>query len=109
MQRPKNYDLYRSDSGQIFGNDPFTFSPATIYMAESRYEQVRRDLRQHTWAQWRKSKEVAVSYSKRPAEYRQMLDTIVKYYTRVREAVVAGIEEIWVFLIETVFYPQQQL
>lgn len=45
MQKPKNYDLYRSDSGQIFGNDPFTFSPATIYMAESRYEQVRRDLR----------------------------------------------------------------
>jgi hypothetical protein len=47
-----------------------------------------------------------VSFSQKPEAFRKLFDTIIKYYTRVREAVI-GIEEIWVFLIESVF--QQEL
>jgi hypothetical protein len=47
-----------------------------------------------------------VSFAHKPESFRKLFDTIIKYYTRVREAVI-GIEEIWVFLIESVF--QQEL
>jgi hypothetical protein len=71
-------------------------------MADSRYEQVRTDLRRQIWTEVRKNNEVMVSFSQNPEAFRKLFDTIIKYYTRVREAVI-GIEEIWVFLIESVF------
>jgi hypothetical protein len=43
-----------------------------------------------------------IPFSSKPEAFRKLFDTIIKYYTRVREAVI-GIEEIWVFLIESVF------
>lgn len=47
-----------------------------------------------------------MSFQTKPEQFRKLFDTIIKYYTRVREAVI-GIEEIWIFLIEIVF--QQEL
>lgn len=82
------------------------FTQSTRYMADSRYEQVRTDLRRQIWQEVRKNNEVIVALPHKPEAFRKIFDTIIKYYTRVREAVI-GIEEIWVFLIESVF--QQEL
>ena len=82
------------------------FTQSTRYMADNRYEQVRTDLRRQIWSEVRKNNEVMVSFTQKPESFRKLFDTIIKYYTRVREAVI-GIEEIWVFLIESVF--QQEL
>jgi len=71
-------------------------------MADSRYEQVRNNLRRQLWTESRNNNQVIVSFQQQPEEFRKLFDTIIKYYTRVREAVI-GIEEIWVFLIESVF------
>lgn len=71
-------------------------------MADTRYEQVRTDLRRQIWTEVRKNNEIMVSFNQKPEAFRKLFDTIIKYYTRVREAVI-GIEEIWVFLIESVF------
>ncbi len=94
----KNYSIY------AFNSEMFTQS--TRYMADNRYEQVRTDLRRQIWSEVRKNNEVMVSFVHKPESFRKLFDTIIKYYTRVREAVI-GIEEIWVFLIESVF--QQEL
>ncbi len=75
-------------------------------MADNRYEQVRTALRRQIWTDWRKNNEVIAPLSCKAENFRSLFDTIIKYYTRVREAVI-GIEEIWVFLIESVF--QQEL
>jgi hypothetical protein len=71
-------------------------------MTDSRYEKVRADIRRQIWTEVRKNNEVMISFSTKPEAFRKLFDTIIKYYTRVREAVI-GIEEIWVFLIESVF------
>jgi hypothetical protein len=71
-------------------------------MADNRYEQVRTDLRRQIWSEVRKNNEIMVAFAHKPESFRKLFDTIIKYYTRVREAVI-GIEEIWVFLIESVF------
>jgi hypothetical protein len=67
---------------------------------------VRTALRRQIWTDWRKNNEVIAPLSCKAENFRSLFDTIIKYYTRVREAVI-GIEEIWVFLIESVF--QQEL
>ena len=90
----KNYSVY------AFNSEMFTQS--TRYMADNRYEQVRTDLRRQIWSEVRKNNEVMVSFTHKAESFRKLFDTIIKYYTRVREAVI-GIEEIWVFLIESVF------
>jgi hypothetical protein len=43
-----------------------------------------------------------VPFISKPEAYRKIFDMIIKFYSRVRECVI-GIEEIWVFLIESVF------
>lgn len=45
------------------------------------------------------------SFYDKSENYRKLFDTIIKYYTRVQEAVI-GVEEIWVFLVENVFKQQ---
>ena len=71
-------------------------------MSDSRYEQIRGDLRHRIWTEVRKNNETIVSFFSKPEAYRKIFDMIIKFYTRVREAVI-GIEEMWVFLVESVF------
>ncbi len=54
------------------------------------------------WQNIRKNNEIVVSFYEKVSEFRKMFNLIIKYYTRVREAVLA-IEEIWVFIRES-FY-----
>jgi hypothetical protein len=108
LQRRYSYDDYFlidkafSKSYSLYGFNSEMFNHCTRYMADSRYEQVRTDLRRQIWTEVRKNNEVMVQFSQKPEAFRKLFDTIIKYYTRVREAVI-GIEEIWVFLIESVF------
>lgn len=74
-------------------------------LASEAYESVRKEVRVKLWSELRKSFEVSVSFSKYPEQFRKLFDTLIKYYTRVREAVI-GIEEIWVFLIEQIFHQE---
>jgi len=71
-------------------------------MNDSRYEQVKADLRYRIWREIRKSNEIIASFYQRPEGFRKLFDMLVKFYTRVREAVL-GIEEMWIFLIESIF------
>ena len=72
------------------------------YMIDSRYEQIRNDLRHRIWSEVKKNNEIIVSFYSKADAYRKIFDMIIKFYTRVRESVI-GIEEMWVFLIESVF------
>jgi hypothetical protein len=54
----------------------------------------------------RKNNETIVALEDRPEVFRKVMDLIVRFYTRCREAVVA-IEEMWVYLVEALF--QQEL
>lgn len=40
-----------------------------------------------------------------PGEFQRLFETLIKYYTRVKEA-VSSVEEIWIFLVEAVFGQQ---
>lgn len=71
-------------------------------MTDNRYEAIKTELRHRIWREVRKQNETIVDLYQRPDGFRRVFDMIIKFYTRVREAVV-GIEEIWVFLIESIF------
>ena len=75
-------------------------------MADARYEKVKAELRHRIWREVRKNNEAITSLYFNHAQFQRIFDIIVRFYTRVREAVL-GIEEIWVFLIESLF--QQEL
>lgn len=90
----KNYSFH------YYNNE--IFNHCMRYMSDNRYDQIRGDLRQRIWQEVRKSNETIVSLVAKPDAYRKVFDMIIKFYTRVREAVI-GIEEMWVFLIESVF------
>lgn len=81
------------------------FNHCSRYLGDQRYEQVRADLRRQLFQEWRNSTEVIIPFAQKPEHYRRLFDMIIKYYTRVREAVI-GVEEIWVFLIESVFHQE---
>jgi predicted NACHT family NTPase len=72
------------------------------YLGDQRYEQVRADLRRQLFQEWRSSTEAITPFALKPEHYRRLFDLIIQYYTRVRDAVI-GMEEIWAFLIESVF------
>ncbi len=76
------------------------------YMVDSNYEKVRNNLRHRIWSEVRRNNEMIAPFFSKPDSYRKIFDMIIKFYTRVRESVI-GIEEMWVFLIESVF--QQEL
>lgn len=71
-------------------------------MNDSRYEQVKSELRHRIWREIRKSNEIIASFYQKPEGFRKLFDMLVKFYTRVREAVL-GIEEMWIFLVESIF------
>jgi hypothetical protein len=75
-------------------------------MADNRYEKVKTELRQRIWREVRKNNEAITSLYFNHTQFQRVFDILVRFYTRVREAVL-GIEEIWVFLIESLF--QQEL
>lgn len=72
------------------------------YMLDSKYESIRNDLRYRIWSEMRKNNEILVSFYQQPDSYQKVFDLIIKFYTRVRDSVI-GIEEIWLFLMESVF------
>ena len=72
------------------------------YMEDERYEKVKSEIRHKIWEEVKKNNENLVSFYSKPDAYRKIFDMIIKFYTRVRESVI-GIEEMWVFLIESVF------
>ena len=73
------------------------------YMNDPKYEAIRNDLRRRIWAEMRKNNEVIVSFYQHPDAYQKVFDLMIKFYTRVRDAVI-GIEEMWVFFMESVFH-----
>ena len=83
-----------------FINEPFNH--CSKYMNDSKYEEIKADLRYRIWREVRKSNETLISLHQNPSNYKKLFDMIIKFYSRVREAVL-GIEEIWVFLLESVF------
>jgi len=72
------------------------------YMLDSKYEAIRNDLRHRIWSEMRKNNEVIVSFYQQPDAYQKIFDLLIKFYTRVRDAII-DIEEMWVFFMESVF------
>lgn len=83
------------------------FQHCSKYMNDiHQYEQIKSELRQRIWREVRKSNETIIALYDKPEAFRKIMDLIVRFYTRCREAVVA-IEEMWIFLVEALF--QQEL
>ena len=90
----------RSYSHHGYNND--ILSHCMRYLNDSRYEFIKKDLRHKIWSEMKKSNEVIVTLYSKPGAYKKIFDLIIKFYAKVRESVV-GIEEMWVFLMETIF------
>jgi len=75
------------------------------YLNDHRYDQVKAQLRYQLWQEVRKNNEIVASLYQKVESFRKIFNLILKYYTRVREAVFA-IEEMWIFLIESTFNQQ---
>jgi len=83
------------------------FHHCSKYMNDAKgYEQIKSELRSRIWREVRKSNETIAAFYQRPEGFRRIFDLIIRFYSRVREAVLE-IEEIWIFLIESLF--QQEL
>lgn len=93
-------EISKSYSQHGFNNELFLH--CSRYMADSRYEKVKAELRHKIWREVRKNNEAITSLQSNHLQFQRIFDIIVRFYTRVREAVL-GIEEIWVFLIESLF------
>jgi hypothetical protein len=59
-------------------------------------------LRHRIWREVRKSSETIIALYDAPESFRKIMDLIVRFYSRCREAVIA-IEEMWIYLIEALF------
>lgn len=93
-------EISKSYSQHGYNNE--LFMHCSKYMADSRYEKVKAELRYRIWKEMRKNNEAITSLYSNHKQYEKIFDMLVGFYTRVREAVL-GIEEIWVFLVEPLF------
>lgn len=93
---------HHTKSGIGYSQSLEMLTQCSAYLGDPRYEQVRAQVRRQVFNEWRQSTEIIIPFSQKPEHYRRLFDLLIKYYMRVREAVV-GVEEIWVFLIESVF------
>ena len=79
------------------------FYHCSKYLLDStKYEQVKSELRSRIWHELKKNNETMLSLSSKPDSFRKIFDWIVRYYTRMCDAVLP-IEEMWVFLVEALF------
>jgi hypothetical protein len=93
-------DFSKGYSKSGFNNELFHY--CSKYMNDYRYEEIKSQLRYSIWRQIRRNNEVIQKLTSQPDDFRNIFDKIIKFYTKVKEAVL-GIEEMWVFLIESLF------
>lgn len=72
------------------------------YLMGDQYERVRNIARQNMIRRNRVSKFKIPHFQYGPDAYKRMFDMIIRYYTKVRDQVIK-LEEMWVFLMETVY------
>ena len=66
------------------------------------YEKARSIARHNMLKRQRANRYKIPHYQYGPEAYKRMFDMIIRYYTKVRDQVIK-LEEIWVFLMETVY------
>jgi hypothetical protein len=76
------------------------------YLIGEQYEKVRDNARWNMLREKQVNKYKTAHFVQGPDAYKKIFDLIIRFYTRVRDAVI-DLEEIWVFLMESVY--QQEM
>jgi hypothetical protein len=72
------------------------------YLIGDQYEKARNISRQNMLREKQANRYKIAHFVQGPEAYKRIFDMIIRFYTRVRDAVI-NLEEIWVFLMESVY------